>query len=234
MGLPHICLSMIPRFSRLFMPNTKSKKKLKHLLQNMSVSRWRSGITGNLQMVATDLWRFFFSFFFSFWLSWWSLFKAWRHFGRFAVARDFECCCFLHRRQSLWIFIRSTIFTGKRCGECKSNVKGKFRAWLSVRHFLWYVNETSFLYWAKLQTKSYENKRWTFISKIYYNITRLSARVSFLDTEMKIQIRAPNKLTNKVTALCMKVAARWRMKLAEMHILFRRILLIIAKLDGDL
>ena len=38
--------------------------------------------------------------------------------------------------------------------------------------------------------------------------TRLSARVSFLDTEMKIQIHVPKKLTNKVTALRMNVAAR--------------------------
>ena len=49
-------------------------------------------------------------------------------------------------------------------------------------------------------------------STSHFDITRLSARlsarISFLDTEMKIQIRAPNKLTNKVIALRMNVAAR--------------------------
>ena len=44
--------------------------------------------------------------------------------------------------------------------------------------------------------------------KSIFHYTRLSARISFLDTEMKIQIRAPNKFTNKVIALRMNVAAR--------------------------
>ena len=37
---------------------------------------------------------------------------------------------------------------------------------------------------------------------------RVFFSLSFLDTEMKLQIRAPNKLTNKVTALRINVAAR--------------------------
>ena len=40
----------------------------------------------------------------------------------------------------------------------------------------------------------------------YYENKR--ARASFLDTEMKIQIRAPNKFTNKITSPCMDVAAK--------------------------
>ena len=56
--------------------------------------------------------------------------------------------------------------------------------------------------------------------------TRLSARsiarVSFLDTEMKIHIGKPNELTNRVNTLHMKLVLRLRMKLAEMHILFRK------------
>ena len=43
---------------------------------------------------------------------------------------------------------------------------------------------------------------------MHFLFTRLGARVSFLDTEMKIQICAPNKLTNKVTSLRINVAAR--------------------------
>ena len=39
-------------------------------------------------------------------------------------------------------------------------------------------------------------------------------RVSFLDTQIKIQIRALNELTNKVYAL--------RMKFKEMHVLFKK------------
>ena len=70
-----------------------------------------------------------------------------------------------------------------------------------------YYNIYTYLFYAIISFKFY--------------FTRLSARVSFLDTEMKIQIRAPNKLTNKVTALLINIAARWRMKLAEMHVLFR-------------
>ena len=56
-----------------------------------------------------------------------------------------------------------------------------------------------------------------------FNFTRLkNACVSFLKTEMKIQIRAPNELTNRIYALRIMLALRLRMKLAEMHVLFRK------------
>ena len=59
----------------------------------------------------------------------------------------------------------------------------------------------------------------------FYNTrlsARLSARVSFLGTEIKIQIHTPNELTYRVYTVRMKLALRLRMKLAEMHVIFRR------------
>ena len=49
---------------------------------------------------------------------------------------------------------------------------------------------------------------------------RLSQPVYFLDAEMKIQIDAPNELTNRVYALRMKLALMLRVKFAEIHVLF--------------
>ena len=65
-----------------------------------------------------------------------------------------------------------------------------------------------------------------FYSGIYskkdvFIFTRLSERVLFLDIEMKLQIFAPNELTNSVCALRMKLALRSRVKFGEIHARFR-------------
>ena len=50
----------------------------------------------------------------------------------------------------------------------------------------------------------------------------ISARVSFLDIEMKIQIRAPDELTNRIYAWRMKLALRLNKNLTDVHVLFRK------------
>ena len=110
------------------------------------------------------------------------------------------------------------------CVDCRT--RPIFRR-KKIFHLYYYYNTPYFVHIYNYRMIHYyaNNHYIVIIARLNLNATklnaRLSARVSALGTEMKIEIHAPNKLTNRVYALRMKLYLKLRVKFAEMNVLFR-------------